>query len=278
MRLFKNKLAVAVVVLSVSFLAIIGYSVKRERASAVEGGIGSIINPIQGMLYKLNANIKEYGGFIFSFSEVKKENEELRQKNNELENKILEYDALKTQNNELRDMLNFKDEHLDYKYIGCNIIGKSGGSFLDLFIINRGSKDGIQKRMVVITSKGVIGQVTDVGSNWAEVQSLANENIAIGAATTSNEGIIKGYRDSNNNLLAKLYNLPLEADIKKDDVVVTSGAGGIYPKGIRIGYVIEVQEDKVKLTKNAIIQPYINYNKLEEVFVVVPKDTREIKY
>jgi len=278
MKFFKNKLAVTVTVLSVSFLVLIGYSVKKENASFLQSGVGTLINPIQGFVYNINENIKEYTGFLFSFSKVKQENEELRKKNDDFEKMALEYDALKSQNDSLREMLNFKNQHLDYNYIGCDIIGKSGGSFLDLFIINRGSNDGIQKRMIVITSKGVIGQVTYVASNWAEVQSLANENIAIGAMTTENEGIVKGFKDSNNNLLAKLYNLPSESTVKKGDVVVTSGSGGVYPKGIRIGYVLEVEEDKVKLMKNALIQPYINYNKIEEVFVVVPKDKREIKY
>lgn len=279
MRLFRNKLAVTVVLLSVIFLGIIVYSVKRENSSFVEGGIGSIINPIQGVLYNITDSVKDYGSFLFSFNKVKKENEELHKKNDALEQKALEYDELKNENVRLREDLAYKEQNAEYNYIIADIIGrKPEGFFLDQFIINRGSKDGIQKKMVVTTSKGIIGQVTEVHSNWAEVQSLANENIAIGAVTTNYEGIVKGYRDSNNNLLAKLYNLPLESEIKEGDIVMTSGSGGVYPKGIRIGYILKVEEDKVKLTKNALIQPYVNYNKLDEVIVVVPKDLREIKY
>lgn len=279
MRFFRNKLAVTVVVLSVSFLAIIAYSVKRENSLFVEGGIGSIINPVQGVLYNINDKIRDYGSFLFSFNKVKMENEELHKKNDELEQKALEYDELKSENQRLREDLAYKEQNAEYNYIVADIIGrKPDGYFLDLFEINRGSNDGIKNKMVVITSRGVIGQVTEVHSNWAEVQSLANENIAIGAVTTNYEGIVKGYRDNNNSLLAKLYNLPLESEVKEGDVVMTSGSGGVYPKGIRIGYILKVEEDKVKLTKNALIQPYVNYNKLDEVIVVVPKDTREIKY
>ena len=59
---------------------------------------------------------------------------------------------------------------------------------------------------------------------------------------------------------------------------MTSGVGMLYPKEIRIGEVIEVEEDKVKVMKNAIVKPYVDFNKLEELFIVSPKDTREIKY
>jgi len=285
MKFLRNKLAVAVIVLSVTFLITIGYSVKRDKVSFVEGGIGSVLNPIQGFIYNVNGKIKGSIGFVTSFSDVKKENEELRKKNDDLEKKLLDYDVLKEQNKTLTEMFSLKNPEDDYKKIGCNITHKSGGSFFDEFVIDRGSKDGIQKKMVVISSKGIIGQVTQTASNWAVVQSLANPNIAISAGkpdlgdVKGYTGILKGYKDSNNNLLAKLTLLPLDADVKKGDVIVTSAYGGVYPKGYRIGEVIDVDSDSVNLMKYAIIQPYVNYNKLDEVFVVIPKViSPEIKY
>jgi len=284
MKFLKNKLAVAVIVLSVTFLITIGYSVKREKVSFVEGGIGSILNPVQGLIYNVNDKVKGAVYFVTSFSDIKKENKELREKNDELEKKLLEYDSLKDKYQRLSEMIDLKNPNDDYKKVGCNIIHKSGGSFFDEFVIDRGSNDGIKRKMVVISSKGVIGQVTYTASNWAVVQSLANPNIAISAGKPDVEGvkgytgIVKGYKDSNNNLLAKLSLLPLDADVKKGDVIVTSGDGGVYPKGYRIGEVIDIEEDNVNLMKNAVIQPYVNYNKLEEVFIIIPKEDREIKY
>lgn len=277
---FKNKLAVTVVVLSVMFLFLIGYSVRRSKVSMVESSVGTILNPVQGVIYNINNKIKNTFVFIFSFSKVKAENEQLTKRNNELESKALAFDGLKSENEGLREALVFKNRNSIFKFVGCDIIYKSGGSFLDEFTINKGSKDGIKKRMVVITPKGLVGQVTSTASNWSIVQSLANENIAVGGANQNNSGIVKGYKDSNNNMLAKIYLLPQNADIKKDDVIFTSGDGAVYPKGIKIGYVLSVEEDKAKLTKTAVIQPYINYNKLDEVLVVIPTENTDeiIKY
>lgn len=97
-------------------------------------------------------------------------------------------------------------------------------------------------------------------------------------STRENDGVVKGYRDSNDKLLSKLYYLPLNSKIKKGDFVLTSGLGGLYPKGIKIGVVINVEEDKGKLVKNALIQPSVDFNKLEEVFVVVPQNDRKVEY
>ncbi|MEL7597625.1 MAG: rod shape-determining protein MreC [Clostridiaceae bacterium] len=281
MSFLKNKLTVTVIVLSVSFLILIGYTSKREKISTAENGIGVALNSVQGVIYSFNNKIKNNVRFIIDFSKVKKENEELRAENTKLQDKALKYDALENENERLRTMLNFKNQREEYEYIGCDIIGKSGNNWLDGFIINRGTDDGIKKRMVVITGEGLVGQVTSVGNNWSIVQSLVNENIAVAGlvnSTRENDGVVKGYRDINDKLLAKLYYLPLDSQVKKGDVILTSGLGGLYPKGIKIGTVIDIEEDKGKLIKNAVIEPSVDFNKLEELFIVVPKNDREVKY
>ncbi|MGL4773051.1 MAG: rod shape-determining protein MreC, partial [Clostridium sp.] len=91
-------------------------------------------------------------------------------------------------------------------------------------------------------------------------------------------GILRGYKDGKGNNLTKVTNLPMSSEIKPGDIILTSGHGQIYPKEIRIGEVVSVEEDKVKVMKNAIVKPFVDFNKLEELFIVAPKDTREIKY
>ena len=135
--------------------------------------------------------------------------------------------------------------------------------------------------MIVIAAQGLVGQVTSVGNNYSIIQSLANENIAVSVmveSTRDSTGYLKGFKDSKNRNLAKVYDLPMESEVKEGDVIMTSGVGMLYPKEIRIGEVISVEEDKVKVMKSAIVKPYVDFNKLEELFIVSPKDTREIKY
>lgn len=283
MKIFRNKLAVAIVVLSVTFLVLISQSIKRDKMFFLGNGIGFTFNSVQGGIYNFNSKIKQSVSFIFSFSSVKKENEDLKKKNNELESKLIEYDSIKSQNTELKNMLNFKEQNSDYNYIGCDIIGKSGNGMLDQFYINKGSKDGIEKQRIAITAEGLVGQVTSVGSNWAIIQTLGNENIAVsGIVESTNEnGIVRGYKDTNNRLLAKLYYLPQDSKIKVGDAIVTSGATtddiGNYPKGIRIGSVSEIEDDKGKVMKNAVIKPYVDFNKIEKVLIVVPKNKIDVK-
>ena len=281
MKLLRNKLAVTIIVLSVGFLGLIIYTVNKENRSIIENGAGSTLNPLQSVVYKGTNKVKETLDFFLNFSEVKAQNKELIKKNEELENELATYSDLKEENDRLRDVLKFTEERNNYNYIPCDIIAHSGGSFLDGYVVNKGKNDNVQKGMIVIAAQGLVGQVTSVGSNWSIVQPLVNENIAVSVMVESTRdatGYIKGFKDSKNRNLAKVYDLPMESEIKKGDVIMTSGVGMLYPKEIRIGEVINVEEDKVKVMKNAVVKPYVDFNKLEELFIVSPKDTREIKY
>ncbi|AOR22672.1 rod shape-determining protein MreC [Clostridium taeniosporum] len=281
MRFFKNKLAVTVIVLSVTFLSLIVYTVKRDDKTIVENGTSSAIKPAQSIVYKATSRLKETLDFFLNFSEVKDENKKLTVENEELKSKLIQYSDLEEENERLRSVVNFANQNDNYNYIGCDIIGYSGGNFLDGYIVNKGENEGIKKGMVVIAAKGLVGKVTTVGSNWSIVQSLINENIAVSVmveSTRESTGYLKGYKDNKNRNLAKVYNLPIDSQVKEGDVIITSGVGMIYPKEIKIGEVVSVEEDKIKVMKNAVVKPYVDFNKLEELFIVSPKDTREIKY
>ena len=281
MRLLRNKLAVTIIVLSVGFLGLIVYSAKRENRSIIESGAGSTLNPVQSLLYNGTNKIKETLDFFLNFSEVKAQNKELINQNAELENQLSSYANLKEENDRLRQVLNFEQERNNYNYIACNIKGYSGGNFLDGYIVDKGKNDNVQKGMIVIGAEGLVGQVTSVDDSTCIVQSLLNENIAVGVMvqrTNDVTGYIKGFKDNQNGNLAKVYDLPMDSDVKEGDVITTSGVGMLYPKDIRIGEVISVEEDNVRVMKNAVVKPYVDFNKLQELFIVSPKDTKEIKY
>ena len=145
MKFLKNKLAVIIIILSVTFLFIIGYSVNREKMSFVENGVGVTINSVQGLFYNGFNKIRDSFKFITNISKVKTENEELLKTNSQFQSKALEYGSLKKENDRLRSMLKFKQDRDEYNYIGSDIIGISGNNFSDGFIINKGENNGIKK-------------------------------------------------------------------------------------------------------------------------------------
>jgi len=278
MRFLKNKLTVVIIILSVTFLSLIGYSANREKMSFVENGVGVTINSVQGLFFNGFYKIRDSFKFITNFSEVKKENEELKKTNIELQNKALEYGTAIKENERFRKMYDLPKQTDKYNYVGADIRGLLANG--NGFVINKGENKGIKKGMIAITGEGLVGQVTSVGNNWSIVQCLSNENIAVAALVQDkrDKGIVKGYKDENNKALAQIQRLPVDSVIKKGDIILTSGLGGIYPPGIRIGKILSVHEDKGQVMKSAIIEPYVDFERIEEVFIVVQKDTTEVKY
>lgn len=281
MKPFKNKLAVTIFLLSVAFCGMIIYSLQSD-ANGISSSVSTVVSPLQKIVYNINSRVKETVDFFLNFSEVKLENEQLKQKNAELANELIEYESLKDEVERLREALNFTESRSNYNYVGVNIIGYSGSSLSDGYIIDKGSNDGIAKNMVVVSYKGLVGKVTKVSSNFAVVQSILNENIAVAVMdqqTRDATGVLQGLSDKKDTNMTVVYNLPIDSDVKEGDIIITSGLGKIYPKEIPVGTVVSVQEDNVKVMKSAVVEPFVNFNKLEELFVVIPNSNiDEIEY
>ena len=281
MKPFKNKLAVTIVLLSVAFCGMIIYSLQSD-ANGISSSVSTVVSPLQKIVYNINSRVKETVDFFLNFSEVKLENEELKKKNTKLANELIEYESLKDEVERLREALNFTESKNNYKYVGVNIIGYSGNSLSDGYIIDKGSNDGIDKNMVVVSSKGLVGKVTKVASNFAIVQSILNENIAFAVMdqqTREATGVLQGLSDKKDNNMTVVYNLPISSDVKEGDIIITSGLGKIYPKEIPVGTVVSVEEDNVRVMKSAVVEPFVNFNEVEELFVVIPNSNiDEIEY
>ncbi|SHJ47204.1 rod shape-determining protein MreC [Hathewaya proteolytica DSM 3090] len=276
----KHKFIIIIVGLCAGFFGLLIYSSKSNSINSVQNGVGVVLNPIQKFFYSVNTKVKNFGEFVFSFSNVKEENERLKKENNQLKKSLTDYNNAKKENSELRKLLNYAESNSEYKYICSDIVGMGGESYVDGYTINKGSKDGIKKRMIAVTDEGLVGQVVSVGRNWSIIQTLGNENICVAAFNErSNEtnGIVKGYRE-NDEPVTTMETSNLDSDILKGDKIITSGLGGIYPKGISIGQVTEVVEDKSSFIKYGVIKPSVDMSKLEKVLIVVPNDLREVKY
>ncbi|MDF2505803.1 rod shape-determining protein MreC [Clostridium sp.] len=281
MKLIRNRLAVTIIVLSVSFLVLIGVSVKRQNASMVENGVGVTLSSVQGVIYKGIGGAKDWLGFITHYSEIKQENEDLKKKNTQMKQKVSAYDSLEQENKRLSDKLNFQHQRDEYNYINCNITSRGGNNLLDILIIDKGKNSGVKNGLVVATPEGLVGKVIFTADSWSQVGTLNNPNVQVAGKiqrTGVIDGVVDGYTDSNNNKLARLDNMSLDTDIKTNDEIVTAGIGNLYPKDMPIGEVTSLSDDKTKISKYAILKPYVDFNKLEEVFIVVPKNTSEIKY
>lgn len=270
-RILQNRLLTIVIVLSIIFTIFIGLTAtKRDNVSVFEGVVGNVLDPIQKYLYIGGQKVSDLFNFIGNISTISNENQELKKKNTELENRLADYEATKAENERLREMLDFEDENKSYKYLGANIIGKVTGSWDDVFIIDKGSNQGVGKNYPVVSSKGLIGQVTEVGPNWSKVLSIVDEVSRVSGIVnrTGDQGIIQGGPGTSGGKGCKMMYLPSDSKIQKGDIVVTSGISRFFPKNIIIGTVDNVESEQGGFVKSAVITPSVDFTRLQEVFVI----------
>jgi len=249
---------------------------KRNNVSFIEKGLGYIVIPVQNIFSEVGGWTSDRINFIKNIRNLEKQNEELLKKVDELtyENKILQ--QYKEENTRLRNLLELDKKYADYPKIGAEIIGKDPGNWYNVFLIDKGSNDGLETDMVVLSGNGLVGHIIETAPNYSKVLSIIDDRNAVSSKVlrTSDLGVTKGDLTLMNEGLCKMEYIDSEADIIKGDEIVTSNLSDIYPPGIMIGTVKEIQVESHGLTKYALIEPVVDFRHLEEVLVINKKWTK----
>lgn len=244
---------------------------KPREVTFIESAINRIILLPQKIYRYAKAYMTDDNGFFIDVEEVKSENEELKKKIADLENTLISYDELYAENVTLKDYIGLADKYPDYSLVLADIISDSATNWEATYIINRGSKDGIEKGMAVIAKEGLVGYVFEVSKNSAKIISIldAGNSVSARVTRTRNEVVVKGSITSQEKQELKVMNIPSGVSLIEGDKLETSGIGGIYPKGISIGKITEVIQKKNPMENEAIIKANVDFEKLETVGVII---------
>ena len=180
-----------------------------------------------------------------------------------LENQLLK--EFRYENESLRRMLAFK-ERGDFELLPSEVIGRSPGRMNQSLVIDRGKEDGVELNMPVVTYEGLVGKVIEVSSHTALVQTLFDRNSRVSALIQKTRGLGIIRWQGGTNLL--LDNLPIQEKVETGDQIISSGLGGIFPKGLQIGAVREVREGRRGLFHEITVEPVVS-SKIEEVFIIL---------
>ena len=266
----KNKKSAIVTVIAVIglILLVILTNVNRDNLSYAEGFANTIIMPIQNAFSMLKHKVSGDKNFFTNLDTLKKENEELRNKNNELETQVRELEVLKAENSKLQEYANLTEKYQEYETIPAYVIDRDVSNYGSNIVINVGSKQGVEKNMTVIADKGLVGHVISVSDNSSKVQVIVDSASSVSAMiSTSEESIICRGSVDNDKYLDASY-IDTSSEILVGDSVITSGIGGIYPKGITIGTIKQVVNTKNITDRYAKVETAVNFAKLYTVLVI----------
>ena len=232
--------------------------------------VQGLLTPFRAAGTALTNTAEKYYGYMFRYEALAAENEVLEERIAEMEDVARQADSVSRENERLRKLLDLKATHEDYKLVDAYIIGWSSTDWENTFTINRGTAAGIQENMCAITANGeVVGLVTAVGINYAEVTTVLDSTLEISGtiATSGYNGMVRGgYVDGNEKLLQMNY-LPSSAIIRNQDQVVTSGST-VYPRGLIMGYVVDAGFEETGVAKFALLDPAADISSLEQIFII----------
>ena len=263
----KVKVVLILAVLLAAGLAIIGNLTGATPADMLVQGV---LTPLRSGVSSLTAQAEQFYNYMFRYEALEAENAALRQQLAKLEDDTLRADALQRENERLKELLELKTSEENFKLVDSYIISWSSNDWTKSFTVNRGSAHGIEVGMCAITeSKAVVGLVTEVGTNYAVVKSVLDSSLEISATIASSgySGMVQGGYATEQEGMLRMDYIPSSAVIRNKDQVVTAGST-VYPRNLILGYVVDAGFDDTNVAKYAILQPAVDIDNLEQVFIL----------
>lgn len=269
--LFKNKkVRVVSIIALVLVCLIVLYSTVIKNTAFHSNIVSSVINPIQTMFSNISKSVNDKKNEQTENKKLLKKIEELEGIISEQNQKLVDYEEAIRQNEFYKDFLEIKEENPSYKFVDARIISRNTNDTYCSFIIDKGTVDGVKVHDTIITAEGLVGYVSDAYTTQSTVITVLNPKINISAIDNHSRdtGNVTGDASLSVDGFTKMIYISSENTMSSGNFVITSGEGGIFPKGLIIGTVVEVKTSQNKISCEATIQPIIDFNKINDVMII----------
>ncbi|TAH53668.1 MAG: rod shape-determining protein MreC [Chloroflexota bacterium] len=274
--LFRSRTGFILILLALVF---IGIALRATgNMGLVQDATFGVFAPVQTILIDASNGVTNLFGGFQEVNELRAQVKQLQERLNTAVIDSVRVRELEIENSELRAQLEYKQENPDYLLSGATVLQENDNrarvlsqdpsALVNYITIDQGRAENVAVGMPVITPAGLVGRVTEVGEHWARVLLLNDTTSSVNAVVQSTRatGVVQG-QGQGSELLIMRY-LPLGDSVKEDDLILTSGIGGAFPKRLVIGQVIQVRQRDTDLFTEAIIRPSVDLSRLEFVLVM----------
>ena len=270
MGFWKNRPLIIAVICSILLFVLLLSTSGSTQSSGAGSAMSRLLVPVQRFLYSSTESIGDFFAGLSEDRSIKDENAALKEQVAEMESQLRNYENLRQENERLKELLGVVDSYGEYETLTARVIGKSPGAWFDEFTINAGEQHGVQENMIVYTADGLLGKVVYTSATYSRVISLIHDQSGVSAMVerTRDKGVVKAAQEGENPDDLQLFYISSNSDVKPGDRIITSGIGGVYPKGIPIAQVTEVSTDSSS-EKVVIARSNVDFEHVEEVVVVL---------
>jgi len=267
----KNGIRLGIVVVIVALISGFAASRSNSDVGAVENAAASLSIPVEQGSTGLVGWLEGIYSYMFKYDTLAAENEALKVQLAEAEIKLREAEDAQNENERLHELLDLREKHKDFVFESANIIDRPASNWSKTYTISKGEESDIAVGDCVVDSQyNLVGQVIEVGTGWATVRSIIDADMRVGALVGDggNAAMIVGDFALMQKGETKLTYLTEETQVLEGDVLITSGKGGAFPKGLTIGTVTSVSTEAGGQVEYAAVTPASELGALSEVFVV----------
>ena len=263
------RLAICIVIIVLIALSV--SNMLGGRAGLLKNADGALKAPVQKAATALLDWVEGIYGYLYEYDRLVEENNSLRAENAELRETNRNYSELEAENERLRSLFDWQQKHTDFVLESAKIVAWDTSNYTSAFTIGKGSRSDIALGDCVVTEYGaLVGQVIELGSDWATIRTIIDVDMDVGALVgeDSYAGVITGEFSLMKQGLTRITYLSSGAHIFQHDEVLTSGKGGSFPPGLLIGDVSTVMTESGGQATYGIVTPACDVSRLSQVFII----------
>ena len=263
------RLAIGIVIIVLIALSV--SNMLGGRAGLLKNADGALKAPVQKAATALLDWVEGIYGYLYEYDRLVEENNSLRAENAELRETNRNYSELEAENERLRSLFDWQQKHTDFVLESAKIVAWDTSNYTSAFTIGKGSRSDIALGDCVVTEYGaLVGQVIELGSDWATIRTIIDVDMDVGALVgeDSYAGVITGEFSLMKQGLTRITYLSSGAHIFQHDEVLTSGKGGSFPPGLLIGDVSTVMTESGGQATYGIVTPACDVSRLSQVFII----------
>ena len=269
--LSKYGVRIAVIVVVFALLTILAASVLNGRAGLLRNADGSLKAPLEKATAAALDWVEGIYGYIYEYNRILEENNSLLSENASLKEQVRDYADLEEENGRLRELLGFAEKHRDMDLETAKIVSWDTSNYTSAFTISKGENDALALGDCVVTEYGaLVGQIIELGDDWATVRTLIDVETDIGVLVGeySYAGMVTGEFSLMQQGRTRLAYLASGAQLFEGDEVLTSGRGGSFPPGLLVGTVDAIMTESGGQVTYGIVAPACDLSRLSQVFII----------
>ena len=269
--MFKNNTFKAIAAIVVVFIGMAIYAgVNGKLTTFPQEILGAAAVPFKQVTAGISQKLSVWQDRTLNIDKIIEENELLKQENQELKQKQIDYDKIKIENEQYKEFLNIKEENPDYEIASASVIGRDGLEKFYSFTIDLGRDDDIEINDVVSSSVGVVGVVVETGPNYSRVATILSPSVSVACfvSSTRDTGVVCGDSLYSNEGNTVIKYLPKNTKAEIGDIISTTGMGEVFPKDLLVGTIESLHTDTSGNYNYAIVKPASDIAEVKTVFVI----------